>query len=59
MMLDPELESLSDAKKHLLRMGPDNVGAIQAKMREIAIALGFPESRLPQPRTYTPAGPSS
>jgi hypothetical protein len=59
VMLDPELESLSDAKKHLLRMGPDNVGAIQAKMREIAIALGFPESRLPQPRTYTPAGPSS
>ena len=59
VMLDPELESLSDAKKHLLRMGPDNVGAIQAKMREIAVALGFPESRLPKARVYTPSGPVS
>jgi hypothetical protein len=56
VMLDPELESLSDAQKHLLRMGPENVGAIQAKMREIAIALGFAESRLPKARVYTPAG---
>jgi hypothetical protein len=56
VMLDPELESLSDPQKHLLRMGPGNVGAIQAKMREIAIALGFAESRLPKARVYTPAG---
>jgi hypothetical protein len=55
VMLDPELESLSDAQKHLLRMGPENVGAIQAKMREIAINLGFAESSLPRARTYTPA----
>jgi len=55
VMLDPELESLSDAQKHLLRMGPENVGAIQAKMREIAINLGFAESSLPKARTYTPA----
>lgn len=56
VMIDPELESLSDAQKHLLRMGPENVGAIQAKMREIAIALGFAEGRLPKARVYTPAG---
>jgi hypothetical protein len=55
VMLDPELESLSDAQKHLLRMGPENVGAIQVKMREIAIGLGFAESGLPRTRTYTPA----
>ena len=56
VMLDPELESLSDAQKHMLRMGPENVGAIQAKMREMAIALGFAEARLPKARVYTPVG---
>lgn len=55
VMLDPELESLSDAQKHLLRMGPDNVGAIQTKMREFATSLGFAESSLPKARVYTPA----
>jgi hypothetical protein len=55
VMLDPELESLSDAQKHLLRMGPENVGAIQTKLREMALALGFPETGLPKPRVYTPA----
>jgi len=55
VMLDPELESLSDAQKHLLRMGPENAGAIQAKMREMAVALGFAESRLPKARFYAPA----
>jgi hypothetical protein len=59
VMLDPELESLSDAQKHLLRMGPENVGAIQVKMREMAVALGFAESRLPNARVYTPAGQGS
>jgi hypothetical protein len=54
VMLDPELESLSDAQKHLLRMGPENVGAIQTKMREIAAGLGIPESRLPKARLYRP-----
>jgi hypothetical protein len=38
---DPELERLSRAQKHLLRMGPDNERAIQAKLREIAQKLGF------------------
>ena len=44
---DPRLEDLSRAQKQLLRMGPQNVRAIQAKLREIAAALGIPDSRLP------------
>ena len=55
VMLDPELEGLSDAQKHLLRMGPENAGAIQAKLREMAVALGFAEARLPKARVYVPA----
>lgn len=38
---DPELESLSPAAKHLLRTGPDNVRRIQAKIRELAQAMGI------------------
>jgi hypothetical protein len=53
-MLDPKLENLSEAQKHLLRMGPENVEAIQKKLREMALALGAPESRLPQARYYSP-----
>ncbi len=37
----PELENLSDAQKHLLRMGPKNVRRIQAKLRELARTLGL------------------
>ncbi len=48
-MLDPRLESLSEAQKHLLRMGPENVGSVQLKLREIAQALGVPEYRIPKP----------
>jgi hypothetical protein len=40
---DPELEQLSRAQKHLLRMGPDNMRAVQSKLREIAQKLGFLE----------------
>jgi hypothetical protein len=40
-MLDPQLENLSPAQKHLLRMGPENVLKIQTKLREMAQALGF------------------
>jgi hypothetical protein len=40
-MKNPELESLSPAQKHLLRMGPDNMRVIQAKLEEIAFRLGF------------------
>lgn len=36
---DNRLEELGPAKKHLLRMGPDNVRTVQAKLREIARAL--------------------
>jgi len=40
-MVDPELERLSPAQKHLLRMGPDNVRKIQAKLEAMASALGM------------------
>jgi hypothetical protein len=36
---DPSLESLADAQKQLLRMGPDNAAHITAKLREIEAAL--------------------
>ncbi|MFV2073901.1 MAG: DUF3014 domain-containing protein [Thermoanaerobaculales bacterium] len=36
---DERLENLSDAQRHLLRMGPDNVRRIQEKLREIRAAL--------------------
>jgi hypothetical protein len=44
---DPKLEDLAPAQKQLLRMGSRNVRAIQASIREIAIALGIPPQRLP------------
>lgn len=53
-MADPELENLSEAQKHLFRMGPENVRKIQAKLREIATALGIPKNRVPQSKIYSP-----
>ncbi len=47
--VDPRLESLSAPQKHLLRMGPENVQLIQAKLRELAPALGFVEGSLAKP----------
>jgi hypothetical protein len=44
---NPGLESLTPAQKHLLRMGPENVTRVQAKLRDIALALGIPRDRLP------------
>lgn len=41
-----DLESLNDAQKHLLRMGPKNTLKIQAKLRELGRALGVPEAQL-------------
>lgn len=41
MMENPELEELNAAQKHLLRMGPDNMKAIQAKLTEISHYLGY------------------
>jgi len=41
-------EDLAPAQKQLLRMGPANARAVQAKLREIALALGIPSARLPR-----------
>ena len=38
---DPELEALTPAQKHLLRMGPANVRRIQAKLLELQRALAL------------------
>ena len=43
----PALERLSPAQKQLLRMGPRNVRIVKAQLRDIAKALGIPQSRLP------------
>jgi hypothetical protein len=40
---EDRFEDLTDAQKHLLRMGPRNVGAIQSKLRELQDAMGWPE----------------
>ena len=53
-MTDTSLEALSAAQKQLLRMGPKGVRAVQGKVRELAAALGVPESRLPAARASTP-----
>lgn len=57
-MADETLENLSPAQKHFLRMGPRNVRAVQDKIRELAAALGVPESRLPKTRVYRPRSPA-
>jgi hypothetical protein len=46
---DERLERLSPGQKQLLRMGPQNARAVQAKLREIADYLGIPATRLPRP----------
>lgn len=38
---DERLEGLAEAEKQLLRMGPENVALVQAKIKEIAEALGL------------------
>ncbi|MCY1075471.1 DUF3014 domain-containing protein [Archangium lansingense] len=40
----PELEQLSVAQKHLLRMGPGNARVIQAKLRKLQGALALPRA---------------
>lgn len=55
-MIDPTLEGLSAAQKQLLRMGPQGVRAVHAKIREIAAALGIESSRLPRSKTYLAGG---
>ena len=44
---DARLESLTPAQKLLIRTGPENARRIQARLREIAVALGIPPERLP------------
>lgn len=39
----PALEALGPVEKHLLRMGPRNARRIQAKARELQVALGLAE----------------
>ena len=39
---DEELEQLSSAQRHLLRMGPENVSLIQSKLGELRAALNAP-----------------
>lgn len=38
---DPELEARSPAEKHLLRMGPENMRRVQAKLEDLRRALGL------------------
>ncbi|MGH0036342.1 MAG: DUF3014 domain-containing protein [Myxococcota bacterium] len=38
---DPEVEGLSPAQKHLVRMGPEGVRRIQSQLRRFAAAAGF------------------
>jgi hypothetical protein len=47
LYVDPELERLTKAQKHLLRLGPRNARAVQASLRNIAAALGIPPEKLP------------
>tara|TARA_B100001123_G_scaffold154921_1_gene179462 strand:- start:208 stop:1044 length:837 start_codon:yes stop_codon:yes gene_type:complete len=44
---DEILESLSPAQKQFLGMGPNNVRTMQAKIRQIALAIGIADSQLP------------
>jgi hypothetical protein len=37
---DPKLEALPAGEKHLLRMGPENMKRIQAKLRDLSATLG-------------------
>jgi hypothetical protein len=41
---DPELEALSPAQKHMLRMGPHNMRLVQTKLRAFARAAGLTQS---------------
>jgi hypothetical protein len=44
---NPALEKLTPSQKLLIRFGPDNQRAVQAALRDIALALGIPQERLP------------
>jgi hypothetical protein len=44
---DPKLENLAPAQKQLLRMGAENARVVQTRLREVALAIGIPATRLP------------
>ena len=44
---EDDLERMSDAQRHLLRMGRKNAMAIQSKLREIRSAFGWPDAMPP------------
>lgn len=44
---DPALEGLSKAQRQFLRMGPQNMRSVKAKLREVARYLGIPDAALP------------
>ena len=52
-VVDDSLEDLSEAQKHLLRMGPQNTRKIQKKLREMALLFGVPENQIPAGKAYT------
>ncbi|MFW6323722.1 MAG: DUF3014 domain-containing protein [Desulfovibrionales bacterium] len=54
---DKGLEELSDARKHVIRMGPVNAARFQLKLRTIALAMGMDEGGLPEPVTFRPDVP--
>jgi hypothetical protein len=45
--LDPQLESLSEAQRHVLRLGPERAARVKARLREFGVALGIPDGQLP------------
>ncbi len=45
---DRHLERLTESQKPLLRIGPNNARVVKNKLREIALALGIPATRLPE-----------
>ena len=53
---DPRLEALSPAQRLLIRTGPKNERRVQAKLRELALALGMTPDRIPEPMAYSPPG---
>lgn len=43
---DPELEVMTPAEKHLLRLGPENAAKVQTKLRFLRAALDLPPAEL-------------
>ena len=53
---DPALEDLSPVQKQLLRTGPRNARRVRSKVREVALALGVPEEKLPEAPVHRVGG---